>query len=568
MKNLKTQFKLFTQLIFFISFFNIIEAKNLSKFNQEENTFNYLSGITSLNKDDYEKSYYYFKSLGGLENIHYPYSISFQYSLINLNKFTEAANYSRKLERKNLDNFESNLISAVFYLKAKKHGKAEKYFKKLSIKSQKGTFQELLSSSFNNWIKFTSTNSLDNSLKMLEKSSERFQNIKNIQEAFLHCYFDSPEVDKAFTELTKNRDVDFSRYYFFHSNYFVNKNDRKKAMAILDSSLNLFPRNLILNQLKEDLKNNKNFYNQFSCKKHAHIVAEIFYITASALASQGLYTLSNFYLSLAKYLNPNFISFDTLYAENFYEISRYEIAENIFNKMKNYGSVFSWYSSKKIASILSEQKKEKEAIKFMNLEFKKIQNATIYQIYDYAAFLKNNEKYEDAIKYYSNVLKKINKKHSLYAKATDGRGISYERIKQWKKAEIDFLNSLSVESESAYVINYLAYSWIEQGKNIEKSLEMLKKANRLRPNDGYIIDSLGWAFFKLKNYKESKKYLHVAIQLMPSDPIVNDHYADVLWMNGQVIQARYIWNYVLSLEKAENKLKEEIEKKILFGLKI
>ena len=97
---------------------------------------------------------------------------------------------------------------------------------------------------------------------------------------------------------------------------------------------------------------------------------------------------------------------------------------------------------------------------------------------------------------------------------------------------------------------------------------MLKKANRLRPNDGYIIDSLGWAFFKLKNYKESKKYLQLAIQLMPSDPIVNDHYADVLWMNGRVIQARYIWNYVLSLEKAENKLKEEIEKKILFGLKI
>ena len=568
MKNLKAQFKFITQLIFFISFFNTIEAKNLSKFNQAENTSNYFSGISSIYKYDYEKSYYYFKSLGGLEDIHYPYSTSFQYSLINLEKFKEAVNYAKKLERKNLDNFESTLISAVFHLQPERYETEEKYFKKLSLKSQKGTFQELLSSSFNNWFKFTSSNSLDRSLKMLEQDTGRFENIKNIQEVFLHCYFDSLKVDEAYINLTKNSDVDFSRYYFFHSNYFVNKNDIKKAQKILDSSLNLYPRNLILNQLKEDLKKNLNFYNQFNCKKHTHIVAEIFYITASALASQGLFTLSNFYLSLAKYLNPNFISFDTLYAENFYEIKRYETAENLLNKMKNHGSVFSWYSSKRIASILSKQKKEKEAIKFMNLEFKKIQNPNVYVIYDYAAFLKNNEKYEKAIKYYSNVLKKINKKHSLYAKATDGRGVSYERTKQWEKAEVDFLSSLSVESESAYVINYLAYSWIEQGKNIEKSLEMLKKANRLRPNDGYIIDSLGWAFFKLKNYKESKKYSQLAMQLMPSDPIVNDHYADVLWMNGQTIQARYIWNYVLNLEEAEKNLKKEVEKKLLLGLKI
>ena len=88
------------------------------------------------------------------------------------------------------------------------------------------------------------------------------------------------------------------------------------------------------------------------------------------------------------------------------------------------------------------------------------------------------------------------------------------------------------------------------------------------PNDGYIIDSLGWALFKLKNYKEAKLFLELAIKYMSSDPVVNDHYADSLWMNNKKLQARYYWNYVLKLEKTEEKLKDKIKQKLLFGLKI
>ena len=134
--------------------------------------------------------------------------------------------------------------------------------------------------------------------------------------------------------------------------------------------------------------------------------------------------------------------------------------------------------------------------------------------------------------------------------------MAYERIGKWDKAEKDLLASLEVSPDQAYVINYLAYSWIEQGVKIEKSLSMLEKANRLKSNDPYIIDSLGWALFKLERYTESKDYLQLAVKLMPSDPIVNDHYGDVLWKNGDKIQARYYWSYVLNLEKAEKNLEK------------
>ena len=190
----------------------------------------------------------------------------------------------------------------------------------------------------------------------------------------------------------------------------------------------------------------------------------------------------------------------------------------------------------------------------------------IYETFDYAEFLKNNEQFKESIIYYSKILNQIDKDHPLYPEITDGRGVSYERTSQWDKAEKDLLNSLNASPEQAYVINYLAYSWIEQGIKIEESLKMLEKANRIKNNDPYIIDSLGWALYKLERYKESKEYLQMAVKLMPADPIVNDHYGDALWKNGNEIQARYYWNYVVGLEKTEKDLKEKIKKKLIKGL--
>ena len=193
-------------------------------------------------------------------------------------------------------------------------------------------------------------------------------------------------------------------------------------------------------------------------------------------------------------------------------------------------------------------------------------NKEIYATFDYAEFLKNNEKFEESIPLYTKIIETVGKKHPLYSEATDGRGVSFERIGEWDKAEKDLLKSLEVNPDQAYVINYLAYSWIEQGVKIKKSLSMLERANELRSNDPYITDSLGWALFKLERYKEAKDYLQLAVKLMPADPIVNDHFGDVLWKNGNKIQARYYWNYVLGLEKTESKLRKIVEEKLTKGL--
>ena len=567
MKNLKAQFKLIIYLFLFLNASNIVLGKNLDKFSNAKDIHNYLSGILSISDNQYEQSYSYLKKLNNLEDNHYVYSRYYQYSLVALNKFKDAAKYSTKLRNKNIDNFESNLISVVFYLKDEDFKNALFYLKKMENKNQPGSVQNLLLTSLRAWINFRNTADLNLGLTLIDTIPERFKNVKNIQKTFAYCYFDSAKTDEMFKQLTTNPDINYSRYNFFHSNYLISKNIEDKAEQIIKSSLNNYPKNLILNQLKLDFKKKKKFNNKFDCKKISDVIAEIFYITSNTLATQDNYMGSNFYLSLAKYLNPDFVSYEALYAENFFFIQEYEKAKKIYNEIKKKGLVYRWHASKQIASILIKQNKSKDAAKSLKKSFEEIVNPTIYELFDYAEFLKNNEKYEKSIEYYSKLLKLINKKDTLYSQAMDGRGVAYERTNQWNKAQIDLLNSLKASPDNAYVINYLAYTWIEKEINVKKSLKMLKKANSLRPNDGYIIDSLGWALFKLKNYKEAKQYLESAIIYMPSDPVVNDHYADALWMNNKTLQARYYWNYVLKLEKTEEKLKKIIKQKLLFGLK-
>ena len=560
----KLSLKIIGQIIFVIIFFSTLQAKNLDKFSEAKNVSNYFSGILLLNDNQYNESFKFLKKLNGLEESHVNYSIKYLYSLVNSGNFKEAFNYSRKLEKQELESFESHLITGIFYLKNSNFDLAKKYFLKAKNTNSRFILHDYVSSSLFNWSSLRDTDINYASLQ-LKKLDKRFENLKKIQNVFLNCYYGSSNTNKLFIELNSNDKIDFSRYNYFHASYAASSEEINEAKSIIYSGLKLYPRNLLLNQYKIDLNNGKNM-NSFNCKKESHVVAEILYITANALASQSIYFSSNFYLNLAKFLNEDFHSFDILLAENFYKIDNFKKTKAIYNNLSKRGEAFKWYSTKQLARIFVQEENKDKAIKLTSDAYEDLNIKEVYETFDFAEFLKNNEKFEKSISYYTSVLDLINQDHPLYSEATDGRGVAYERIGEWNKAEKDLLSSLSADPNQAYVINYLAYSWIEKGIKIKKSLSMLEKANRLKPNDPFIIDSLGWALFKLERYKESKKQIQMAVKLMPGDPIVNDHYGDVLWKNGNELQARYYWNYVLNLKKTEEDLKKKINKKLIKGL--
>jgi tetratricopeptide (TPR) repeat protein len=456
------------------------------------------------------------------------------------------------------------LVTGIFYLKNSDIDLAQKYFLKAKSKNSRFILNNFVSYSLYSWSNLDNYDLLQASLE-LEKLDQRFENLKKIQTVFLNCYFNSSNTNSLFEELVSNEKTDFSRYNYFYASFAAASKKIDKAKDIVNTALKSYPRNLLLNQYKLDL-NQGNYISSFDCNNKGHVIAEILYITSNALSSQSIYSLSNFYLNLAKYLNEEFHSYDTLLAENFYKIDSFEAAKKIYDNLGKKGKAFKWHASKQLAKIYIQDENKDKALELVSKAYNNLANKDIYETFDYAEFLKNNEKFEESILYYTKVINEVKKNHILYAESTDGRGVAYERTGEWDKAEKDLLASLEADPEQAYVINYLAYSWIEQGVKIEKSLNMLKKANKLRSNDPYITDSLGWALFKLERYKESKDYLQLAVKLMPGDPIVNDHYGDVLWKNGNEIQARYYWNYVLNLKKTEEELKKTIEKKLIKGI--
>ena len=212
------------------------------------------------------------------------------------------------------------------------------------------------------------------------------------------------------------------------------------------------------------------------------------------------------------------------------------------------------------------EKGKEYSLNSLEKDFNLLSNPNFEHYYELANFYKDNEYYKESIKYYSLALKKIKKNHSLVPKILDRRGTSFERLNDWENAEKDLLESLKILPDQAHVLNYLAYSWVDKGINLDRGLEMLKKATELKKNDGYIIDSLGWAYYAKKDYIKAKFFLQKAVELLPSDPIVNDHYADALWMLNKKIQARYFWSNILKLNDVEQELKDIIKKKLNFGI--
>jgi len=544
-------------------------AKNTNFKYSQEDISNYFSGIVSLNQNYTTTGFKYLNKVQSLRNTHSNFNIQFIRSLILLEKFDQAFAFSKSVWREDEPFFDIDLLLGLESFVKKDYINAEKYFKRLNAFSKYNLFfDDFFGNLLTSWIE-ASKNNQEGSFKFLNEIPERYIHLKNIQKAFLHCYFDTSKTEVAFEDLISSEKNDFSRYNFFLANFFVHKNENTAAEILLENSVNAYNSNLLLKQSLNFIKvgKTKKIKKLFNCKDPADVIAEIFYVTANLYSSQKDHQLSNYYLKISLFLNSQFVPNKTLLAENFYYKKKYEISKDIYNSIRSIGSVYSWYASKSIAMILTETEGKEYSTSVLKSEINLLPNLDFEKYYEIANFYRDNEYYKESINYYSLALKNIESNHHLIPKILDRRGTSYERIGDWEKAEMDLKESIKISPDQPHVLNYLAYSWIEKEINIDQALKMLKRANTLKKNDGYIIDSLGWAYYKNQNYIDAEKFLQEAVEIMPLDPIINDHYADTLWMLKKNIQARYVWNYILSLDNAEQELKDNINKKLIFGIK-
>jgi len=405
-------------------------------------------------------------------------------------------------------------------------------------------------------------------------TKDKFGNFSFINEAFQRCYLGDKNTKTYFENLINNKDNvrakgdNYSRYIFFYINHLIEDNKYEKAKEITDD-LEYLNSSLLIAQGKKWIENQKleEFHKVFSCRNSNDIVSELFFLVANLYSSQEEFEKSIFYLNIAYFLNPKFKFNLSLLAENHFINQNYNESVKVLKNFNEKDEFYYWFKIKKEAQIISKQTSEEASMNFINSKFKKIKDPSIKIIFDVANFNKNAKKYKTAIGYYDKIMSKINTTSELYAEILYRRGTSYERLKDYKKSDRDLLKSLEINPDDSYVLNYLAYSWLEREYKIDTSLQMLEKAYELRNNDPYIIDSIGWAYYLVEDFVKAENFLKRAVELMPEDPIVNDHYGDILWKLDRKIQARYFWKNVLNLEKTEEDMKKNINNKLIEGLK-
>ena len=559
-------------IILFLLIIFLIQPQAFSSDNKilykKEDISNYFLGIVSANKDYNNEAFKYLKKVKSLKNRHSQFNIEFVRTLVLLEKFDKAFAFSKSVWNENELFFEADLLLGLDSFIKKDYENSKKYFERLNKISRYNLFfDDFIGNVLLAWNKASQGNK-EESFKFLEKIPKPYRHLKKTQNSFLKCYFDDKDAHKFFEEVIQNEDYNFSRYNFFLANYFLFKNKNKEAKKIIERGREKYNTNLLIKATENFLLNDKNekVKNFYNCKDPKDSLAEFFYVIANLYSGEKNYQLSNFYLKISQFLNNKFLTNNALLAENYHYQKKYKRSKKIYESLKPIGPVYSWHASKKIAIILLEEKGKKYSINSLEKEFNLLSNPNFEHYYELANFYKDNEYYEKSIKYYSLALSKIKKDHLLVPKILDRRGTSYERLGDWANAEKDLIESLKILPEQAHVLNYLAYSWIDQGINLDKGLEMLKKANEIKKEDGYIIDSLGWAYYAKKNYIEAEIFLQRAVELIPFDPIINDHYADVLWMLNKNIQARYTWTYILKLDGTEQELRDAISKKLIFGI--
>ena len=538
------------------------KSKSLNDFNLSYLS-NYFSGIVAYENQDNFKALQFFKSSKFLIKRHNSYLEKYIYSLVLEGKVQIATNEIKKNFTKNNSKFfEAHLLLAIDSLMKKKYKKSKNHLE------QSYAFIN------NDKVSLIIVETLKQYLYVFEENKtlstkNKFGNFSLVNEVLQRCYLNDKNTEIYFDQIINTAGNEDSRYIFFYINYLIENNKYSKAKEITND-LDYLTSSLLISQGKkwiEDLKFKK-FKKIFSCRNSDDIVSELFFLVANLYSSQDDYERSNFYLNVAHHLNPKFKFNLSLLAENYYLNKNYLKTSKILEAFNKKDEFYYWFKIKKEAQMISRQQNSVVAANFINLMLKQIKNPSIKIIFDVANFNKDAKQYKKAIKNYDLIISKIDINTTLYAEVLYRRGISYERLADYKSSDRDLLKSLEINPDDAYVLNYLAYSWLEREYRIGTALQMLEKAYSSRNNDPYIIDSIGWAYYLINDYIKAEIFLKRAVELMPEDPTVNDHYGDILWKLNRKVQARYFWESVLNLKETDNEMKKIINVKLIEGLKV
>ncbi|SHL33812.1 Tetratricopeptide repeat-containing protein [Bradyrhizobium lablabi] len=292
--------------------------------------------------------------------------------------------------------------------------------------------------------------------------------------------------------------------------------------------------------------------------------AEALYGIGAMLTRKGGEDLALVYLQLSLYLAPNHPLALLSLADLYESVKKPQMAIKVYERMPA-SSPLKRNAEIQLATNLDAADRSDDAIKILK-GVTTADSKDIEAIMALGNIERGRKKFADCVDTYSKGIDALpdanDKTNWVYYYY---RGICEERSKQWSKAEADMRKALDLQPEQPHVLNYLGYSWVDQGINLDEGMKMIKRAVDQRPDDGYIVDSLGWAYFRIGNYEDAVKNLERAIDLKPEDPTINDHLGDAYWRVGRTLEAKFQWAHARDLKPEPEDL-PKIEAKIENGL--
>jgi tetratricopeptide (TPR) repeat protein len=292
-------------------------------------------------------------------------------------------------------------------------------------------------------------------------------------------------------------------------------------------------------------------------------VAEALYGLGSALAQDTGNDLAALYLQLAIWMRPDFNVAHTLLADTYEQKKRWADAIAAYSKVTKDSPL---YLNARIQTALDLDRldKQPEAIAVLR-DLSEEEPKAIEPMVALGDIYRGKEKYAEAAAEYTHAIEMAGAPAPSHWSLYYARGICNERLGKWPDAERDLKVALKLSGDHPLVLNYLGYSWIEQGAHLKEALAMIEKAVELRPTDGFIVDSLGWAQYRLGDYARAVQVLQRAVELEPDDSTINDHLGDAFWKVGRKIEARFQWSHALEMKPEKDRV-DILKTKLEFGL--
>lgn len=335
----------------------------------------------------------------------------------------------------------------------------------------------------------------------------------------------------------------------------------EKANSVLDEGLALISRHPAMLALKAAIANGDK--PTLLLKTAQQGAAEVFYNVGSAISRQGRSPFAQSHLQLSHFLAPQSDVVQFALGNVYQDQEKYLRANDLYTKVADTSPYF-------------RSAQLEYAINLDRLDQFPTSEAVLSGLIagdpdDLIAFLTlgglyaSKKSFDKAVSVYDAAISRISNPERLHWNIFYRRGIAHERLGEWPDAEADFKQALELYPEQPDVLNYLGYSWIDQGINLQEGLGMIRKAVELKPNSGFIIDSLGWAYYRLGRYEDAVVELETALEKMPSDPVIIDHLGDAYWKTGRKLEAIYQWRHALSSNPTEEDA-AKIQEKIRHGL--